>query len=94
MQDIQVPQKKNTLKTKLLPSLLMLLGGAVALILGLVKHLQMTKLLLVVFFALLGFAILGTIIKSIVDNFNMSMSYVDYFEDNGDLVEKSNYKDN
>ncbi len=94
MQDIQVPEKKNTLKTKLLPSLFMLTGGAVALIFGLIQHFQMTQLLLVVFFALLGFAILGTIIKSIVDKFNMSMSYVDYFDDSGDLVEKSNYKDN
>ncbi|MBQ9866389.1 MAG: hypothetical protein IJM34_05150 [Lachnospiraceae bacterium] len=94
MQDIQVPEKKNTLKTKLLPSLFMLMGGAVALIFGLIQHFQMTQLLLVVFFALLGFAILGTIIKSIVDKFNMSMSYVDYFDDSGDLVEKSNYKDN
>ena len=94
MQDIQVPEKKNTLKTKLLPSLFMLMGGAVALIFGLIQHLPMTQLLLVVFFALLGFAILGTIIKSIVDKFNMSMSYVDYFDDSGDLVEKSNYKDN
>ena len=94
MQDIQMPQKKNTLKTKLLPSLFMLLGGSVALIIGLIMHFTMTKLLLVVFFALLGFAILGTIIKSIVDKFNMSMSYVDYFEDNGDLVEKGNFRDN
>lgn len=94
MQDIQVPQKKNTLKTKLLPSLFMLLGGSVALIIGLIRHFAMTQLLLVVFLSLLGFAILGTIIKSIVDKFNMSMSYVDYFEDNGDLVEKSNFRDN
>ena len=49
MQDIQMPQKKNTLKTKLLPSLFMLLGGSVALIIGLIMHFAMTKLLLVVF---------------------------------------------
>ena len=36
MQDIQMPQKKNTLKTKLLPSLFMLMGGSVALIIGLI----------------------------------------------------------
>lgn len=93
MQDIQVPQKKNNLKTKLLPSLFMLLGGSVALLIGLIQHFPMTELLLVVFLALLVFAILGTIVKSVVDHFNMSMNYSDYFEDNGDLVEKGN-KDN
>ena len=93
MQDIQVPQKKNNLKTKLLPSLFMLLGGSVALLIGLIQHFPMTELLLVVFLALLVFAILGTIVKSVVDHFNMSMNYMDYFEDNGDLVEKGN-KDN
>ena len=93
MQDVELPKKKNNLKTKLLPSLFMLLGGSVALVIGLIQHFPITELLLVVFFALLGFAILGTIVKSVVDGFNMSMNYMDYFEDNGDLVEKGN-KDN
>ena len=88
MEEIQVPQKKNNLKTKLLPSIFMLLGGSIALIIGLIRHFQMTKLLLVVFLSLLFFAILGTVIKSIVDKFNMTMNYDDYFEDSGDLVEK------
>ncbi len=88
MEDIRLPQKRNNLKTKLLPSLFMLLGGAIALVIGLIRHFQMTQLLLVVFLALLFFAILGTVIKSIVDKFNMTMSYDAYFEDNGDLVEK------
>ncbi len=94
MQDVELPKKKNNLKTKLLPSLFMLLGGSVALVIGLIQHFPITELLLVVFFALLIFAILGTIVKSVVDGFNMSMNYMDYFEDNGDLVEKGNNKDN
>ena len=80
--------KKNNLKTKLLPSLLMMIGGAVALFYSLIRGFELTKLLTVVFLALLSFAILGTIIKSIVDQFNMKMSYSDYFLDDGDLVEK------
>ena len=90
MEDIQVPQKKNNLKTKLLPPLFMLLGGAVALVIGLIRHFPMTQLLTILLITLLVFAILGTVVKSIVDRFNMSMSYTDYFEDGGDLVEKAN----
>jgi hypothetical protein len=53
----------------------------------------MTELLLILFLALLVFAILGTVVKSIVDQFNMNMNYMDYFEENGDLVEKGNNDD-
>ncbi len=88
MEEIRLPEKRNNLKTKLLPSLFMLFGGAIALIIGIIRHFPMTQLLLVVFLALLFFAILGTVIKSIVDKFNMTMSYDAYFEDSGDLVEK------
>ncbi len=80
--------KKNNLKTRLLPSLLMMIGGAVALFYSLIRGFELTRLLATLFFSLLAFAILGTIIKSIVDQFNMKMSYSDYFIDDGDLVEK------
>ncbi|MBR3515694.1 MAG: hypothetical protein IKO10_05215 [Lachnospiraceae bacterium] len=91
--EIYVPEKRNNLKTKLLPSLFMLSGGTIALIICLLQKLPMTEFLLVLFLALLGFAILGTIVKSIVDQFNMNMNYMDYFEENGDLVEKGNNDD-
>ena len=94
MEEVNVPQKKNNLKTKLLPSLFMLFGGAIALILGLLQHFPMTELLLVVLGALFIFAVLGTVIKSIVDHFNMNMNYSDYFEEAGDLVEKGGPDDN
>ncbi len=88
-----VPEKRNNLKTKLLPSLFMLAGGTVALGFCLLQKMPMTELLTILFLAMLGFAILGTIVKSIVDQFNMSMNYMDYFEENGDLVEKGNNDD-
>lgn len=91
--DLYIPEKRNKLKTKLLPSLFMLTGGTVALGFCLLQKVPMTELLLILFLALLGFAILGTIVKSIVDQFNMSMNYMDYFEENGDLVEKGNNDD-
>ena len=87
------PQKRNNLKTKLLPSVFMLLGGSVALILGLVQKYSMTELLLAILIALFVFAIIGTIIKSIIDKFNMKMNYDDYIEEAGDLVEKGNNDD-
>ena len=91
--DIYVPEKRNNLKTKLLPSLFMLAGGTVALGVCLLQKVPMTELLLIVFLSLLGFAILGTIVKTVVDQFNMNMNYMDYFEENGDLVEKGNNDD-
>ena len=91
--DIYVPEKRNKLKTKLLPSLFMLADGTVALGVCLLQKVPMTELLLIVFLSLLGFAILGTIVKTIVDQFNMNMNYMDYFEENGDLVEKGNNDD-
>ena len=87
------PQKKNNLKTKLLPSLFMLLGGSVALIYGLMQGFAMTELLLAILISLFVFAIIGTVIKSIIDKFNMKMNYADYIEEAGDLVEKGNNDD-
>lgn len=87
------PQKRNNLKTKLLPSLFMLLGGSVALIYGLVQEYPMTELLLAILIAMFVFAVIGTVIKSIVDKFNMKMNYADYIEEAGDLVEKGNNDD-
>ncbi|MBR1470790.1 MAG: hypothetical protein IJ600_04015 [Lachnospiraceae bacterium] len=88
-----LPQKRNNLKTKLLPSLFMLAGGTIALVFCLLQKVPMTELLVILLVTLLAFAILGTIIKSVVDQFNMNMNYMDYFEENGDLVEKGNNDD-
>ena len=87
------PQKRNNLKTKLLPSVFMLLGESIALILGLVQKYSMTELLFAILIALFVFAIIGTIIKSIIDKFNMKMNYDDYLEEAGDLVEKGTNDD-
>ena len=83
------PGKKNKLNTKNIPPLIMLTGGAIALILCIVNHYEMRELLIIEFFSLLGFAILGLIIKIIADSFDMHMDYEDFFDD-GDVVDKSN----
>ena len=88
------PMKINNLKTKMLPPLLMMLGGAVALVMCLIRHVTFVKLLVVLLITLFCFAVIGTIIKTIVDRFNMQNNYEDYlqeaggFMDDGDLMEK------
>lgn len=84
------PGKKNKLNTKNLPPLLMLTGGTIALFIGIANHYDIRTLLIVVFFSLLGFSILGLIIKIIVDNFDMHVNYEDFYDD-GDVVDKSDY---
>ena len=91
--DIYVPEKRNNLKTKLLPSLFMLAGGTVALGVCLLQKVPMTELLLAILIAMFVFAVIGTVIKSIIDKFNMKMNYADYIEEAGDLVEKGNNDD-
>ena len=86
--------KINNLKTKMLPPLLMMLGGAVALVMCLIRRVAFIKMLIILLITLFCFAVIGTIIKSVVDRFNMQNSYEDYlqeaggFSDDGDLMEK------
>ncbi len=80
--------KRNNLKTRMLPSTLMTIGGTVAFLYSKIQGYSLTQVLLIVFITLLVFALIGTVIKSIVDQFNMNMSYSDYFAENGELVEK------
>ena len=86
--------KINNLKTKMLPPLLMMLGGAVALVMCLIRRVTFIKLLVVLLITLFCFAVIGTVIKVVVDRFNMQNSYEDYlqeagaFTDDGDLMEK------
>lgn len=81
-------KKKNNLNTKHFPPLFMLVAGTIALFVGIFNHYDMKDLLLLLFLSMLIFAILGTIIKSIADGFNMSISYDDYLEDEGEIREK------
>lgn len=82
------PGKKNKLNTKNIPPLLMLLGGAIALILCIINKYAISDLLLIELLSLFGFAVLGLIIKMIADSFDMHMDYEDFFDD-GDVVDKS-----
>ena len=73
--------KKNDLNTKVLPPLLMLIAGVISFVICLIFSYELKSMLLVMFISMLVFAIIGTVIKSIVDRFNMRMDYEDLFGD-------------
>lgn len=84
------PLKRNNLNTKHLPPIFMLVAGFVSLIISIVSGYESKKLLIIVFISMLVFAIIGTIIKTIVDSFNMKFSYDDLLDndDEGEVREK------
>lgn len=77
--------KKNDLNTKVLPPLLMLIAGIISFVICLIFSYELKSMLLVMFISMLVFAIIGTVIKSIVDRFNMRMDYDDLFDDDEDM---------
>ena len=58
------PGKINNLKTKNLPPLFMMCGGAVALLICLIRGTELLKTLIVVFLALLIFALSASAVTS------------------------------
>ncbi len=82
-------ERKNNLNTKFLPPVFMLLAGLIAYIFCLINHVELKRLLVILFVVMLVFAIIGTIIKTVVDSFNMHNSYEDFF-DEGEIYEKDN----
>ena len=77
--------KLNDLNTKVLPPLLMLIAGIITFVICLIFSYELKSMLLVMFISMLVFAIIGTVIKSIVDRFNMRMDYDDLFDDDEDM---------
>lgn len=75
-------------KTKFIPPIMMLTAGLITSILCLVKGYELVKSMFILFIVMLLFAILGTIIKSIMDRFRTEMDYSDYFDEDGEIVEK------
>lgn len=75
-------------KTKFIPPIMMLTAGLVTSIICFVAGYELLKSMFILFIAMLVFAILGTIIKSIMDHFRTEMDYSDYFDEDGEIVEK------
>lgn len=74
LEDDQAKEQQENydrLKTKQLPALIMLLGGAVAVIVTYVRGFTLREILVSVLLSLLGFYILGLILKRIFDSFRI-----------------------
>ncbi len=85
-QAVQIERRKR--KTKFIPPIMMLTAGLITSVICLVMGYELLKSMLILFIALLTFAILGTIVKSIVDHFRTEMDYSDFFDEDGEIVEK------
>lgn len=81
-------QERRKKKTRFIPPLMMLSSGAVASIMCFISGYELIKSMTILFVTLLVFAILGTIIKVIVDSFHTEMDYTDFFDEDGEIVEK------
>lgn len=85
-QTMQLERRKR--KTKFIPPIMMLTAGLITSVICLVMRYELLKSMLILFIAMLIFAILGTIVKSIVDHFRTEMDYSDFFDEDGEIVEK------
>lgn len=88
METEHIKTKKNNLNTKNIPPLMMLSAGFIAIIICCVLGYEIKKMLTVVLLTLFIFAILGTVIKTIVDGFNMNMDYDSFLESEGEVYRK------
>jgi Ca2+/H+ antiporter len=61
----------DRLKTKQLPAMIMLLGGAVAALVTYTRDFSLKDMLVIVLISLIGFYILGLILKRIFDSFRI-----------------------
>ncbi len=85
-QMVQLERRKR--KTKFIPPIMMLTAGLITSVICFVAGYELLKSMLILFFSMLIFAIMGTIIKSIVDHFRTEMDYSDFFDEDGEIVEK------
>ncbi len=76
------------LKTKSLPAILMLTGGAVSSIVTYVNHYSLKDMLIIVLLTLLGFYILGLLLKKMFDSFHMVIKSDSEQETEGEVIEK------
>ena len=75
-------------RTRFIPPIMMLSAGAVASIMCLIEGYELLKSMIILFVTLLVFAILGTIVKAVVDSFRTVMDYSQFFDEDGEVVEK------
>lgn len=93
LEDDQAKEQQESfdrLKTKQLPALVMLLGGAVAVIVTYIRGFSLREILVIVLVSLLGFYILGLILKRIFDSFRIRQKKEeeDGTPEEGEVIEK------
>lgn len=80
----------DRLKTRQLPAVVMLLGGAVAALLTYIRDFPLSDMLVIVLASLLGFYIVGLILKRIFDSFRIrrKIQEEDGVAEEGEVIEK------
>ena len=76
------------MKTKHIPALVMLLGGAVACIVAYINHYSLGDMLAVLSISLMIFLVIGVAIKLIFDSFKLPEEETEKVDDDGEVVEK------
>ena len=78
----------SKLDTKALPAITMLFGGAVASVMTYLNHYTLTEMLVIVLVSLIGFYILGAILKKIFDSFKIPIKKEKQENSEGEVIEK------
>lgn len=80
----------DRLKTRQLPAMIMLLGGAVAALLTYIRDFTLSEMLIIVLVSLLVFYIVGLILKRIFDSFRIRRKEqeADGVAEEGEVIEK------
>ncbi len=81
------------MNTKRIPALVMLLAGAVVTIVTYINHYSLEESLKILILTLIVFLIVGVIIKLIFDSFHIEEPDEDRVDDEGEVVEKSEFGD-
>ena len=74
------------MKTRFIPAVIMLLGGAVACIVTFINHYTLREMLVVLALALIVFLVIGVIVRLILDSFKLPDDAL--VDDEGEVVEK------
>ena len=93
LEDGQIKEQQENydrLKTKQLPAVVMLLGGAVAVILTYARGFSLREILVIVLASLLVFYILGLVLKRIFDSFKIKQKNEEEGSslEEGEVIEK------
>ena len=77
------------MNTRKIPAFVMLLAGAVVTIVTFVNHYSLEDMLVILILTLIGFLIVGIVIKLVFDSFHIEEPDEDKVDDDGEVVEKT-----